>query len=418
MWLILGFLFSASLWALGPYEQIKNVRILKVIEGNIVLLDRGLEDGLSRNDHIKLSNDVEGFTSRAICLKAQAATSYWRIYRVPNSAAFSQDFTYSIMGLADREIPIPQDKLRDLRAEIKEEAPKVDPGPNPFAIKRDLPEKLTERDLIHATTPEKRKLFVEKALNQDQMKRDLTDYRLSVFASPFTRQSINEGESLRYGFRGENIASKYRLLTQFEQQKTKLKDPVTKDSVSTSSTSGQAQFVISHLTHSISSLSLLSFNSQRFSSYATPKAHWQAGPIGFTWHVYESKNWQFLDLSYIPLLDMRTTEIAGLNGASSTLEKKTGLRHGFRLGMRAKINERVSFENLLWARPYQDLSSWKVEGDNLNLVNDLKLIFNISGDLYFDYNLVYQKDKLWKTLSNLPETNVINSLNLRYDFNI
>ena len=417
MWLILGVLFSASLWALEPYEQIKNVRILKVIEGNIVLLDRGLEDGLMRNDHIKLSNDVEGFTSRAICLKSQATTSYWRIYRVPNAQAFSQDYSYSIFGLADREIPIPEDKLRDIRAEIKDEEAKKDVGANPFEIKRDLPEKLTERDLIKATTPERRKLFVEKALNKDQMKRDLSDYRLSVFASPFTRQSINEGESLRYGLRGENIASKYRLLTQFEQQQTKLKDPVTKESVSTRSTTGQAQFVIHHLTNSISSLSLINFNSQRFSSYATPKAHWQAGPVGFTWHLYESKTWEYLDLSYIPLVDMRTTEVQQTNG-STKLEKETGVRHGFRLGMRSKINERVSLENLLWVRPYQDMSTWQIEGDNLNLVNDLKLIFNLAGNLYFDYNLVYQKDKLWKTLSNLPETNVINSLNLRYDFDI
>ena len=417
MWLILGVLFSASLWALEPYEQIKNVRILKVIEGNIVLLDRGLEDGLMRNDHIKLSNDVEGFTSRAICLKSQATTSYWRIYRVPNAQAFSQDYSYSIFGLADREIPIPEDKLRDIRAEIKDEEAKKDVGANPFEIKRDLPEKLTERDLIKATTPERRKLFVEKALNKDQMKRDLSDYRLSVFASPFTRQSINEGESLRYGLRGENIASKYRLLTQFEQQQTKLKDPVTKESVSTRSTTGQAQFVIHHLTNSISSLSLINFNSQRFSSYATPKAHWQAGPVGFTWHLYESKTWEYLDLSYIPLVDMRTTEVQQTNG-STKLEKETGVRHGFRLGMRSKINERVSLENLLWVRPYQDMSTWQIEGDNLNLVNDLKLIFNLAGNLYFDYNLVYQKDKLWKTLRNLPETNVINSLNLRYDFDI
>src|SRR5690606_21512003 len=135
--------------------------------------------------------------------------------------------------------------IANIRDEVQKipdlEEQKKDSGPNPFSIKRDLPERLTERDLIKATGPEQRKLFIEQTLNKDQLKRDLKDYRVSLYASPFMKQSINEGERLRYGFRGGNIASKYRLLTHFEQQQTKLKDPLTKESVSTKSTTGQAQ---------------------------------------------------------------------------------------------------------------------------------------------------------------------------------
>ena len=271
--------------------------------------------------------------------------------------------------------------------------------------------------MIKAEGPERRKLFIEKALNKDQFQRDLKDYRVSLYASPFTRQSINEGESLRYGFRGGNIASKYRLLTQFEQQQTKLKDPVTKESVSTRSTTGQAQFVIHRLSSSLSSLSLINYNSQRFSEMATPKHHWQAGPLGFTWHIYESDTWEYMDLSYIPLYDIRSTEVMDETGKITTKEKN-GLRHGFRFAFKTRINERVAFENLLWVKPFQELASWELEGDNLNLSNDLKLIFSLTDNLFFDYNFVYQKDKLWKTLSNLPENNTINSINVRYDFDI
>lgn len=383
------------------------------------MLDRGLEDGLLRNDHIKISNDVEGFSARALCLKASATTSYWRLYRVPNSESFSKDYTYAIVGLADREIPTAQDKIKDEFAKFDEkEDQRKDPGANPFEIKRDLPEKLTERDLLEATGPEKRKLFIEEALNQNQLRRDLKNYKFSVFASPFTRQSINEGESLRYGFRGGNIASRYRLLTQFEQQQSKLKDPVTNETVSTRSTSGQAQFVIHRLSSSVSSLSLINYNSQRFSQVATPAAHWQIGVVGFTWHLYESKTWEYFDLSYIPLYDVRKTEVfKGGNGSIDTTETN-GLRHGVRLGIRTRVNERVSFENLLWVRPFQDLTTWKVDGSDLNLVNDLKLIFNLSGNLFFDYNFIFQKDKLWSKLSDLPETNSINSVNFRYDFDL
>src|SRR5690606_36136112 len=114
---------------------------------------------------------------------------------------------------------------------IKEPEKKKEEGTDPFNIKRDLPEKLTERDLIETVGPEQRKLFIERTLNKDQLRRDMQDFKLSVFASPFTRQSINEGENYRYGVRGGNQASKYRLLGQFEEQRSNLKDPLTKEEV-------------------------------------------------------------------------------------------------------------------------------------------------------------------------------------------
>lgn len=418
MWIILALFMSVSAFSIEPFERLKGVKILKVLPRNIILLNRGMEDGLMKNDHIKISNGDEGYASRAICVRASSESSWWKLYRVPNSEAFSLDYSYTITGLADREIPYPEKKIRDMDQEVAENIKKksTDAGPNPFDIKRDLPERLTERDLIEATGPEQRKLFIEQAINQDQLKRDLTDFKLSLFASPFSRQSINSAESYRYGFKGGNIGSKYRLLTQFEQQQSNIKDPVTKDNVSTRNTAAQVQFVIHRLTNSVSSLSLVNFSSNRFSYLYTPRSHTQIGVIGFTWHLFENRTWEYFDLSYIPLYDSRTTDIVTPVGLAN--DKTNGLRHGFRLGMRTKINERVAFENLLWVRPYQDLATWKVETDNLNLVNDMKLIFNISGNLYFDYNFIYQKDKLWRTLSGLSENNTINSLNLRYDLNL
>lgn len=419
MWIILGFLLTTSAFALDAFDKLSDVKIVRVLPDNVVLLNRGMEDGISRNDHAKLSNDVAGFSSRAICIRVTGDMSYWKLYRVPNSEAFSMDYTYTITGMADREIPFPQARIRDEIQNFNDPAIKEkakDPGKDPFSIKRDLPERLTERDLIETVGPERRKLFVEKALNKDQFKRDMEDYQFSLYASPFTRQSINEGESLRYGFRGGNVASKYRFLAQFEQQQTKLQDPLTKEEVSTRSTYGQLQFVIHQLSKSFSSLSLVNYRSQRFSELGTPDNQIQIGLIGFTWHIYESKTWEYMDLSYIPLYDMRSTEVVENN--ETKVVKDVGIRHGFRFGMKTKINERVAFENLLWVRPFQDPSSWEIEGDDLNLVNDLKLIFSLTDNLFFDYNFVYQKDKQWKTLNNLPESNTINSLNVRYDFEI
>ncbi len=419
MWIILGFLLSIHVFALESFERLKDVKILRVLDKNIVFIDHGLEDGIMVNDHAKFSQEYSGYSARAICVRASSNGSYWKLYRIPYAETISKDLSYTLVGIADREIPFPVAKLRDETQDFTdlENQKKVETGPDPFSIKRDLPEQLTERDLIETVGPEKRKLFVEQALNHDQMRRDLKDYRASLYASPFTRQSINNGESYRVGARAGNVASKYRLSGQIEQQHTQLQDPVTKDQVFYRSTFAQAQFVIHRLNPGMSSLSLVSFNSQHFSRFGTPKSHWQVGPMGFTWHLFENKTWEYFDLSYIPLYDMRTTDVLDAAGNKSET-KVNGLRHGFRLGMKNRINERVSFENLFWVRPYQDLASWKVETENLNLMNDLKLIFNLSGNLFFDYNLIYQYDKLWKTLSGLPSSNTINSVNLRYDFDL
>jgi len=420
MWIILGFLFSMQVFALESFERLKGIKILRVIDRNIILIDRGLEDGILIKDHAKLSQEADGYSARAICLRTKANVSYWRLYRIPYAETISKDLTYTLVGMADKEIPYPQATLREdtIHFDDPDDRKKLPLGEDPFAISRDLPERLTERDLIETVGPEEKKLFIERTLNDDQIERDLQDFRVSVFASPFTRQSINEGESYRYGIRAGNIASKYRILGQFEQQESQLRDPVTREEVSTRSTAGQAQFVIHRLNPGMSSLSILNYNSVRFSELGTPKSHWQFGPIGFTWHLFENRTWQYFDLSYVPLYDIRTTDVINRNSGTESEVKVHGLRHGFRLAVKTKVNERVSFENLLWVRPFQDLASWDVDGSNLNLSNDLKLIFNISGNLFFDYNLVYQYDKLWKRLNGLPSTNTINSLNLRYDFDL
>lgn len=415
MWILIILLGAIPAFALEAYDKLSDVRIVRTLPGNVIQINRGIEDGITKNDHGKFLGAEGNFGARGLCLKSGFETSYWRLYRVPYSEVFSKDNAYSLVGIDRHEIPQRIARLRDETYQFDEK--KRDPGPNPFGVKRDLPERLTQRDLIETVTPEKRKLFIEEAINRGQLERDLRDYHLSVYASPFMRQSINDGESLRYGFRGENVASKYRLITQFEQQQSKLRDPLSRATVSTRSTTGQAQFVIHRLTDSLSSLTLLNFNSYRFSRLATPKSHWQFGLIGLTWHLLETGTWEYFDLSYIPLYDVRETEILEADGGVG-ITKTSGVRHGVRLAARAKINERVSFENVLWVKPFQDLTNWKLETDDLNLSNDLKLIMSLTEKLFLDYNLVYQRDKLWSALSDLPETNTINSVNVRYDIDL
>lgn len=411
MWIILALLLPIStLWALAPGERVPNSQILRILPENIVQFNRGFEDGLSTKSHVMITHASEGYIARALCIKANANTSYWRVYRIPNAEAISSDLNYTLVGIDYREIPSEVENKKIPKIEDKKKL-------SESSVKYDLPERITEKDLIKVTTPERRKLFIEKNLNQGQFKRDLSNYRLSFYASPFAKQSINEAESIRMGVRGENASKKYKLITQLEHQQSKIKDPLTNESVSTKNTQGQLQFIIRDLTKTVSSLTLVQYNSMFFSKLGTPDAHWLVGPLGFTWKLYESDTWTNVDFSYVPLLDMRTTDVIASDG-TITQEKKSGYRHGLRFNAKVKINERVNLENSLWVRPFQDLTTWEMEGDNLLMNNDLKLSFSLTEKLFFDYNLIYMKDKVWNEVSGLKDTNIINALNVRYDLDL
>lgn len=135
MWIFFSLILSSSVFALAPYEKLNDVVILNVLPNNIVELSRGLEDGLLKNDHVKLVNEVAGFSSRAICLEAKTETSYWRLYRIPEQEAFSKDYKYTMIGMADKEIPAKDAKWRDLTKQVFDET-------KPSEIKSDLPEKI------------------------------------------------------------------------------------------------------------------------------------------------------------------------------------------------------------------------------------------------------------------------------------
>lgn len=400
----------SSALALAPGERLANAQILRILPDNIIQFNRGFEDGLTPKTHVMLTHSSEGYIARALCIKASASTSYWRVYRIPNAEALSLDLNYTLVAIDQREIP--SEIARKKPPKIAEEKVKKS-----LSIQNDLPQRITEKDLLQITTPQRRKLFVEKNLNQDQLKRDLSNYRLSFYASPFAKQSINESQSIRVGMRGENSSKKYKLITQLEHQQSKIKDPVSEESVSTKATQGQLQFIINDLTPRISSLSLIQYNSMFFSKLGTPDSHWLVGPLGFSWKLFQSDTWSQVDLSYIPLFDMRNTDYLKEDGSLGQ-EKESGLRHGFRLNMKAKINERVHLENSLWVRPYQSLSSWELDSSDLLLNNDLKLSFSLTEKLFFDYNLIYMKDAIWKKISGLDDTNIINALNVRYDLDL
>ena len=96
-------IFSAKTFALESTDSMK-AQIIKVYAKNILVLNRGSEDGIFKTDHIKLSSK-EGFIARGICIKQTMMTSHWKIYRVTRPELVSKDTTYTMRSINQSQIP-------------------------------------------------------------------------------------------------------------------------------------------------------------------------------------------------------------------------------------------------------------------------------------------------------------------------
>lgn len=100
---LLILLLCNSAYALIQNDMI-DAKILKVNEENILVLDRGIEDGIERGDHVKITNEL-GFVARAICLRTGMLTSHWKVYRVVYPEKMSKDLTYEVRGINNNQVP-------------------------------------------------------------------------------------------------------------------------------------------------------------------------------------------------------------------------------------------------------------------------------------------------------------------------
>jgi len=113
-----SFLLLILLFTINAYALITNentpTRILKVRPNNLLILNRGLEDGIEVSDHGKITNP-NGFVARAICLKATKMTSFWKVYRVVYPNKISLDDEYILTSINNSEVPTEMEEYKDSR---------------------------------------------------------------------------------------------------------------------------------------------------------------------------------------------------------------------------------------------------------------------------------------------------------------
>ena len=409
------------------------VQILKAYDGNVLILNRGKEDAINVNEHIKLTSD-DGFIARGICIKSGMKSSHWKIYRVVRPELVSKDTTYTLFPINRSQIPPNYEQFQKIDFSnyyTDWDESKMDKALNlqqQRIATSDLP-KDTKNDpaLLEAGKSGTQK-FMERNFNATQFVEDFSQFNISLFASPITLQSRDEQEDINYGLSVSNIGQKYEFNFMLNEMQSKRVDswqnpPV---EVTSKSTNINATFDIKRITPKFSYFAFGSYNQSRWGEIYNPRQHLQGGPLGIKYHIYDGQILNKFDISYITVIDRRVDDfqepkfdsMGFFTGMETKQTKVTNARNSFRLRINAQFTQNFSISNILWWRPYMLLSDGSVDYDDVDMENTFAIRYRISENLYTDFMYMYTYDITQKRLWGVEPYNHIRTVNLRYDFDI
>lgn len=116
--ILFSLMISSNLWALDSNEELR-FKFNEVENPQIVTIDRGLEDGIKRGDHIKFYKDGD-FVARGVALSAEMQTSKFLVYRVMGTIKEKQE-GMELVAINRSQIPdYIQDKLQKLNQKDEE----------------------------------------------------------------------------------------------------------------------------------------------------------------------------------------------------------------------------------------------------------------------------------------------------------
>jgi hypothetical protein len=423
--LLIFLLFAVDALALELNEELLNVRVLAVHPNNVVIMNRGLEDGVVVGSHARLRG-TGGYAARGICVRSGIMASHWRLYRVVDPTLISKDLSYTLVGMDASEVAPQAERYQDFREdktlppfdETKLIGAPVAREPGPAAsASADLPTDLSQdKDFILKGEKAPSPVSVNDKFDRKQLKQDLRNFTGSLYASPW---SVQKGpanvESVRLGARLANEGMKYRLQAGIDQNV--LKSGLEKDgeNFSMRSTEAFGTFTLTNLSPAWDAYSDVTYREARYGTEQAPKRQYLIAPVGFTYKAAEGVTMKKFELSYAPTYDTRTHEGERLGERFD--KSKHVLRHAVRLLFLAQISPEFSVTNDLRWRPAHDLNEGVDFSDNLTLERFLAS-WRLAGPLHVDYEFQWMDDAQLRRISGLPRVITTNSVNVRLDFSL
>jgi hypothetical protein len=426
--LILSFLvlFITNVFALEVNDKLQ-ANIIRIHESNIIIISRGLEDGIEQGDHAKLIAP-DGYAARALCLKTGMLSSYWKLYRITNPELISKDYVYNLIAIDDKEVSpeMMGYKQADLSSSLPESDPiieKKETAVDKVAV-NDHPEDLTQDEAVLNAKRSVSQAFMARNFNSEQFSQDFQKYDVSIFAAPISETVYNKNktQSLNYGTSINNMGEKYELSASLYKNETKNIDAFSGTTTTNGSTNANITFDINRITPKISYFMYLNYAQARYGELYTPRSHIDGGPVGFKYYLYEGETLKRLDVSYIPVWDQRISDFYYFDPItfqqSIKQTKINGIRHSLRLRLRAQFTPTFSITNTTWYKPFMNPANWKIDEQDQAFKNTFTIGFKLTENLFFDYTHTYTYDIILKRISGISPFSTTQAINLRFNFQI
>lgn len=412
----------SSAFALDVNDKVQ-ATILKMYEENVIVMTRGLEDGIEQGDHVKLISP-DGYAARAICIKAGLVSSYWKLYRIVNSDLVSKDIDYTLVAIQEKEVDpyYAGFKNQDLSSQL----PDVDPK-SPVQIYQkattDLPTTLEDDPAVVESQKTNTQQFMDKNFDAEQFGRDFSSFTGSVFASPYSEATYDKQttKNLSYGISLNNNAEKYYFNTYYRRSELKAPDYNGGETI-TLTDRANVTFNVDKITPKWDFFMALDYTKMRRGDIFPIKSDISGSIFGLKYRIYEGETLKKFDISYSPMIQNRTAERQEYNYTTGKTEiveiKNQNLRHSWRLRMYFQLTENLSVSNVTWYRPNQSMVNWHMDWADQLFSNEFMISQNISKSITFDYTNNYGYDITQKRNSGVNPFTKTNTFNLRWNFQI
>lgn len=401
--------------------DILNVNVIKSYDNNILVINRGLEDGIYKADHIKLTNK-EGYIARAICIKASMLISHWKVYRVVRPELLSYDSQYKLTSMNQSEIP------KDMRSYQKRSFKEKYTDFTDKDVKKslemqqeriasfDLPKDMEYDPLLMESKKSDSEKFIEKNFNFKKMTDDLSHYHISIYSSPYSTESRTKQKQSNYGVQVVNKGTKYQLALEYSRKENTKANQYTDEFISSEETKKSAQFLLKDFSTDIDYVISYQNRQAKIGDIINPKDHTMLAPIGFRFNLSNPKNQEKIYFTYLLIMDSYKFEYPE-NGVQ-TEESMNNIRHGLNLTYENQISEKAKFILDAWYRPYMDLGKQEIDFENNLSDISATLSWGLMRNLYAEYTFNYQNDINLSRYYDITSINQINTFNIRYNFDL
>lgn len=405
-------LFSIKTFALESTDKM-NTQIMRMYAKNVLVLNRGIEDGVDKTDHIKITSP-DGFIARGICLKSSMLSSHWKIYRVVRPELVSKDVEYKMVSINQSEIPKDIANLNKVdfssyfNSKPMNEKKEIELQQKRIA-KYDLPQSL---DAIPRTNSKFDK-FVSKQIAKADAPKYANKTHINFFASPISWQSrLNQKESQ---FGAEIFNSNASILYDFLYQKKEINfvDPVTQIGYKSESNLITFDLEYYNINDHLKIVGNVSSFNQKIGETNYPIDYLQFAPIGLKYYFYNATS-EEASISYLPSID----QISYTSPISDGVDTRSGFRHKMNISLKSNFGERVKNHFQLEYAPFIDSKTSTTDYADTNTHISNQIAYKLSDNFYTDYIFDYQSDKLRSTLYNVSNDNTIQTIRFRYEFKI